>query len=200
LKNDLNIKFVLKNIKKLLLFAGVSLLLFSCENDIEKIQSIGDKSELPDVSAKKIEIIYSDSAKTEMRLTADEVKRFSNVERPYMEFPKGIYVEFFDDSLDIESLIRADYAIYYTEDKIWEARGNVVANNLANQEKLNTEELFWDENDKSIYSNSFSRIENPDGIFYGEKGFESNQKFTKWRLKGSRGTVNFKDQGDNEKQ
>jgi LPS export ABC transporter protein LptC len=199
LKNEFNIKFVSEKIKKLLLFTGVSLLLFSCENDIEKIQSIGDKSELPDVLAKKIEIIYSDSAKTEMRLTADLVKRFSNVERPYMEFPEGIFVEFFGDSLQVESLIQADYAIYYTEEKIWEARGNVIANNIAKEEKLNTEELFWDENDKSIYSNSFSRIENPDGTFYGEEGFESNQSFTKWRLKGSRGTVNIREQDEDEK-
>lgn len=199
MKRKIIIHIILKYFRKLLLFAGVSFLIFSCENDIEKIQSLGEKSEQPEVAAKKIEIIYSDSAKVEMRLTADEVKRFSHVERPYMEFPKGIYVEFFDDSLQIESLIRADYAIYYTDEKVWEARGNVVANNIAKQEKLNTEELFWDENDKTIYSNSFSRIENPDGTFYGDEGFESNQKFSKWRLKGSRGTVNLKDQQEDEK-
>ena len=166
----------------------------ACESDIEKIQTLGIDSKFPDVAAKNIEIIYTDSAKLKMRLRAPEVERFSNSERPYMEFPKGLNVEFFSDSMTIESTIEANYAIYYTEEKLWEARGNVIAKNIAKKEKLNSEELFWNENDRSIYSNSFTRIENPDGTFYGQNGFESNQRFSKWRLKGSRGTVNIKDE------
>ena len=30
--------------------------------------------------------------------------------------------------------------------------------------------------------------------FYGQDGFDSNQSFTKWKLKGSRGTVNIKNE------
>lgn len=89
--------------------------------------------------------------------------------------------------------------MYYTDDKLWEARGNVFAHNKETNEKLNSEELFWDENQKLIYSNSFSRIETEDGTFYGQDGFESNEKFTKWKLKGSRGTVNIKEEKDEKK-
>jgi LPS export ABC transporter protein LptC len=184
----------LQKIKKLLVFPGVFFLLLSCENDIEKIRSLTDPTDLPDISAEVVEIIYTDSSNLEMILEAPSIRRFSNVERPYMEFPEGMYVRFYDDSLQLESEIRADYAIYYSEERLWEARGDVFANNLKKGEKLNTEELFWDEEKKTIYSNSFSRIETEDGTFYGQDGFESNQRFSKWRLKGSRGTVNFKDE------
>ncbi|MFW5821217.1 MAG: LPS export ABC transporter periplasmic protein LptC [Bacteroidota bacterium] len=180
-------------IKKLLVFPGVFFLLFSCENDIEKIKSLTDPSEFPDVYAQKVEIIYTDSAELQVILEASSIKRFGDVERPYIEFPEGLYVRFFDDSLRVESEISANYAIYYNEEQLWEAKGNVVANNIGKGEKLNTEELFWDETEKMIYSNSFSRIETEDGTFYGQDGFEANQRFTKWRLKGSRGTVNIKE-------
>ena len=47
-----------------------------------------------------------------------------------------------------------------------------------------------------MYSNSFTRIETDDGISYGQDGFESNEKFTKWNMKGYSGTVNIKDEED----
>ncbi len=171
----------------------------ACENDIEKINSLTNTNNLPEVSGKKVEILYSDSGQVKMQLSAQEILQFSKAERPYVEFPKGIHVIFFDDSLKTESEITADYAKYFQEEKLWEARGNVVANNLATGEKLNSEELFWDENQEKIYSNSFSRIENNDGTFYGQNGFESNQKFTHWKLKGSRGSVNLKDEKNTRK-
>ena len=155
---------------------------------------------MPEISADNVEIIYSDSGFVRMKLEAKYIRQFSKVEDPYIEFPEGIYVRFYDDSLNVESEIRANYAIYHTDDKLWDARGNVVASNLKNGEKLNTEQLFWDENKKTIYSNSFSRIETQDGTFYGQDGFESNQRFSKWKLKSSRGTVNIKDEPPNEQE
>lgn len=181
-------------INKLLVLPGVFFLFQACENEIEKIQTLTNASEIPELSGKKVEMIYSDSAKVKLKLNADEIRRFSNLERPYIEFPKGMVVRFYDDSLDIQTRIVANYAIYYNEEKLWEARGNVVAENFRKQEKLNTEQLFWDENKGIIYSDSYSRIENPDGTFYGENGFEANERFTRWRLKGSRGTVNYRDE------
>lgn len=172
--------------------------MFSCETDIEKIKSLTDPSDLPDVHAQKVEIIYTDSANLSMILEAERIKRFGNTERPYIEFPEGMFVRFFDDSMKVESEITANYAIYYNDEKLWEAKGNVVAHNIGKGEKLNTEELFWDENKKKIYSNSFSRIETEDGTFYGQDGFESNQRFTKWRLKSSRGTVKIKEGKEDE--
>ncbi|MBS1234211.1 MAG: hypothetical protein H6R34_775, partial [Bacteroidetes bacterium] len=48
--------------------------------------------------------------------------------------------------------------------------------------------------EETIYSDQFTKIINADGTFYGEKGFEARQDLSKWKLKGSKGTVNVKDQ------
>jgi len=185
-------------ILKLLVIPGV-FCLAACENDIEIINTLTNTTSLPDISGKKVEILYSDSGRVTMRLNADEIKQYGKIERPYIEFPKGIHVVFFDDSLQIKSEIFADYAKYFQEEKLWEARGNVVAENILTGEKLNTEELFWDETLQRIYSNSFSRIENKGNIFYGQKGFETNQKFTPLRLKSSKGSVTMKDEANPDK-
>jgi LPS export ABC transporter protein LptC len=185
----------ISKILKLLAIPGV-FCLGACENDIERINSLTNTNNLPEISGKKVEILYSDSGKVKMQLNADEIEQFGKAERPYIEFPKGIHVVFFDDSLLVESEIIANYAKYFQDEKLWEARGNVIALKNSTGEKLNTEELFWDENLGHIYSNSFSRIENKDGIFYGQKGFETNQKFAPMRLKGSNAVVYIKDENN----
>lgn len=169
------------------------MLLAACENDIEKINLLNTSGEYPNVIGEDIEVIYSDSAMVKAQMFAKSMKQFDNAEKPYIEFPEGIKVFVFDEQLEIESVIQADYAIYYNDESRWHATGNIIAENFKSGERLDTEELFWDEDKEEIYSNSYTRIVNEDGTFYGQNGFISNQSFTEYTLKGSKGVVNIKD-------
>jgi LPS export ABC transporter protein LptC len=170
------------------------LFLTGCENDIERINLLTDETVVPRVKGTNVKVIYSDSAKVKVQILAPSFQQFHDVETPYMEFPEGMEVYFYDDSMTIESEVRADYTIYYTQDRLWHATGNVVARRLDNGDALYTEELFWNEADKFIYSNTFTRIQNKDGTFYGKRGFESHQDLSNWKLKGTSGTVNVTDE------
>ncbi len=170
------------------------LLCSACENDIERIILVTNEAETPILKGINIKVIYSDSAKVKVQILAPTYLQFSGIERPYMEFPDGLEVYFYNDSMKIESEIMADYAIYYTEERLWHATGNVVARRLDNGDALNTEELFWDEGNEFIYSDSYTRIQNEDGTFYGKRGFESHQNLSNWQLKGTSGTVSIPDE------
>ena len=176
------------------LSAVTFLLTAGCENDIERVNLLTESTEIPRVKGTNIEVIYSDSAKVRVQIIAPAFSEYTDVDRPFMEFPEGLQVYFYDDSMGIESDIRADYTIYYPEERLWHATGNVVARNLVNGDALNTEELFWDEGKKLIYSDAFTRVQNEDGTFYGKRGFESHQDLSNWQLKGSSGTVNVQDE------
>ena len=178
----------------IILTVTLFLLTMGCENDIEKINRLTEETNYPTVTGSNIEVIFSDSGKVKVQILAPEIRQFNKVERPYIEFPAGVEVYFYDDSLRIESQISADYTIYYNEEKLWHATGNVVAKDLNNGDQLNTEELFWEEEKELIYSNTFTRIQNQDGTFYGKNGFESHQNLDNWQLKGSSGTVNVRDE------
>lgn len=193
MKLKIQLHHIIPHFLKLLVIPGV-LFLLSCENDIEKIKSLTSSEDYPDVSGKKVEMIYSDSGKVRVLIVADEIRKYSKTKKPYVEFPKGIDVQFFDDSLGVVANIVANYAIYYNELRLWEARGNVIAEDIENGKSLYSEELFWDENKEIIYSNIFSRIENKNGTFYGQNGFEADQKLTHLRLKSTRGNVKLKDE------
>ena len=148
----------------------IGLLLFlACENDIEKINTLLSTQTLPELTGKNYEIIHSDSGKAKVRLLAPEIKKFSSGEKPYLEFPRGMTAYFYDDSLKIESVIEAKYVMYFEKERLWEAKNNVEARNLKNGNQLNTEHMFWNEMKRTIYSNTYTRIVNEDGTFYGEK-------------------------------
>ena len=183
---------VLNSCAWFLLFLAV--LLGGCENDIERINLLTDETEVPTVQGTNIRVIYSDSAKVKVQVLAPVYKQYPNVERPYMEFEKGLEVYFYDDSAKIESELRADYTIYYMEEQLWHATGNVVAKNFENGDALYTEELFWDEKEEVIYSDSYTRVHSEENTLYGKKGFRSNQNLSNWQLIGSSGTINVKDE------
>ncbi len=172
--------------------------LCSCENDIEKINTVTGSDQIPDVSGKMVEIMYSDSGKLKVMITAPEVKVYEDIKEPYTEFPAGMTTRFYDDSLTREAEITAGNVVYYKKKKLWEAKNDVRAINLKNNETLNTEHMFWDEKEKIIYSDAYSRIVNENGVFYGKNGFEANQNLTHWKLIGSKGTVNIKDEQETE--
>ncbi len=162
----------------------------SCKNDIETINALNNEIKLPDQSGFDIEITYTDSGRIQGKIYAPEVNKYDRGEEPYVEFPKGMKVIFYDSLERPNSYIKANYAIYFEKKQLWEARNQVVAENQANHDKLETEQMFWDQKEERIYSEKFTRLTNADGISYGEGGFESRQDMTKWRLKGSSGTLN----------
>lgn len=169
-------------------------MLTGCENDIERVNLLTDDTLIPKIKGTNVKVIYSDSARVKVQILAPSFQQFPDVEEPYMEFPDGLEVYFYDDSMRIESEIKADYTIYYSNKRLWHATMNVVALRLDNGDALYTEELFWDEAEERIYSDAFTRVQNEDGTFYGKKGFESDQDLSNWQLKGTSGTVTVQDE------
>ena len=169
-------------------------LTMGCENDIERITLLTSEIDVPTISGTNVNVIYSDSGKVKVQILAPRYKQFPKGEKPHMEFPDGMEVFFYNDSMKMESTIRSDYAIYYSNEKLWHATGNVEVHKLYSGDALNTEELFWDEEKQLIYSDVYTKVQNQDGTFYGKRGFEAFQDFSNWQLKGSSGTVIVKDE------
>jgi len=170
----------------------LSFLLFACKNDIAKINELTKDVVVPNMEMTDGRIVYTDSGKVKLIVLANEIKRFDLPKEPYTEFPKGINVTFYN-SLGLQtSKITANFAVYYMDIELWEAKGNVIALNEKGEE-LHTEQLFWKQSEGKIYSNEFTKIISPDGVFVGDNGFESNQDFSRWRLMRSKGSVNVKD-------
>ena len=166
--------------------AACCLLLFSsCHTDIQTINQVTSGKNLPSETMKDAEIMYSDSGKVKMKLTGPLLNRYSS-DKPYIEFPIGVNVLFYDDSMKINSKLKADYGIRYEKEGKMEAKRNVEVVNVKG-EKLNTEHLIWDEAKDSIYTKAFVKITSKDYVMWGD-GLKSNRDFTKYKITNVKGT------------
>lgn len=163
----------------------------SCKNDIEKLSVYKDTT-FPDLSGQDVEIYYYDSSRLKAKTVTPQYFQFDLPEDPYTTFPKGGTVYFYNAQEEISSRISANNAKYFKERGLWEAKDEVEVLNDKG-EMLQTEHLFWDQEKGEIYSNVFTKIKTEDGTFYGNEGFISDESMSNWRLKGSKGTVNVKE-------
>ena len=145
------------------------------------------------MSAENMDMFHSQYGKVNLRVVAKTVNLYSMLEEPRTEFPNGIVVEFFDDSMNVTSYLSANNAIYYEKEQRWEAYGDVEAKN-AEGTVFNTEFLEWDENSEEIKSDKYIRVTDKDGIIVGH-GFRARQDFTDWKIFKTTGVFNV-DQKD----
>ncbi len=172
-----------------ILFVSIPLL-YSCENDIVEINKIYSAEDAQVEVGKKIELLYSTNGKIRARLLTPELLRH-HTKDPFTEMPKGLKMYFFNDSMVSESKLSAKYGITYEKSNEMIVRDSVVVINLKG-EKLETEELVWNEQTKKITSNKFVKIQTIDEIIYGD-GIEANSDLTNYKIKKIRGTIRLKD-------
>jgi len=170
----------------------VAAIFFSCRDRSSEIQEISKKYEGPMETAYDISVFYTDSAQPKIHLKSPEVNRFKHTDKPYTEYPKGLYVEFFDEQGGIKSSLKANYAIQWEAEGITEAKSDVVVVN-AKGETLNTEHLIWDEAKEKIYTEEFVKITTEDQQIMGY-GFEADQEFNSYLVRNIKGTINIKDE------
>lgn len=160
--------------------------LYSCEKKREVLKEHTIK-ELPSLSARNIETMYSDSGKVTLVVRSPLVNQYTGGDEPHTLFPEGLTVLFYDKKTEPQASISSKYARYTEKDKQWELRDSVVAINTEG-DILETELLFWSEPRESVWSDRFVRITGKDQIIMGT-GFESDPRLTKWKIKNVSATI-----------
>jgi LPS export ABC transporter protein LptC len=163
---------------------------YGCENDTNEVKKVSERKVYPIEIMRNANILYSEEALIKVNLKAPLIHKYGGAE-PYNEMPEGIDVTFYDSLMNVTTHITALYAIDKIGENRMEARNDVVVVN-EKKEQLNTEHLVWDRKNAIIYSNEFVKVTTEDEIIMGE-GFESNQEFTKYKIKKPKGTLSRED-------
>jgi LPS export ABC transporter protein LptC len=127
--------------------------------------------------AVQVNINYTLSGKTKAILTAPIMLRVQD-SIPFVEFPKKIHVDFYNDSTKIESILDAKYARYIeTQSKIL-LKDSVRFIGLNTGDTLYCDELYWDRNRNTyqFYTDKPVRIRTRMQVINGT-GFETSQDF-----------------------
>ena len=164
----------------------VLIFLFSCTSGTKKEKSgifVSDSTAV--MTTTGVSTLISDSGRISYRIEAEEWVVFNKRIPPYWSFEKGLYLEKYDLDKKIEATVKCDTAYYYNEMQLWKLLGNITIKN-PNNEKFETDTLYWDQENERIYSDAYIRIEQEDQITEGY-GFSSNQDFTVWEIRNTKG-------------
>jgi hypothetical protein len=92
---------------------------------------------------------------------------------PYQEFPDGLEVFFYGEDLELTSTLAAGYGIRYDNRDQVIVRDSVVWKSM-NEQRLETEELTWNERTQKVYTNHFAAIITPEDTIF-TRYFEANK-------------------------
>lgn len=157
--------------------------------------AINEQDSLPMMSAHGISNLISDSGLISYKIVAEDWNIYTTQPQKWT-FPKGLFLEKFDEKFHVEWHVQADTA-YCHDNRTWELRGRVV---ILNQEGVlfKSEEFFWDMNAHLIWSNMFVDITTPDRDLRGTQ-FRSNEQMTDWYFDNAAGSAPISDT-ENEQQ
>lgn len=154
-------------------------MLFSCTNNSKKVSDFLAAKNLPIGEVRNINHVYKDSGRITSKLIAPFLKDYSNrTSHPYNEFPEGIKIISFENNGKDSVTIIGDYALTYAKTQISELRENVVVINHTEKSRLETDQLFWDQNTDYFYSEKRFKLTTLTDTVNGV-GFESKKDLSK---------------------
>ncbi len=167
---------------------SMAMLFYSCEDKYERVGDEAQKKVYPRWIAENSELVYSElneplegedvkSAKNIAVLRSPITYNYENLIFPYRLFPEGIEVDFFDDRGE-KNKVRADYGIIYSATNLIDLQGNVVLE-TPDGKKLETPQLFYDQDNEWIFTEEVFKFTNPDdGTIMDGEGMDFNKELS----------------------
>ena len=164
-------------VKMMATAVAVAFVVYSCNGKLAEAETIS----LADAPVQVVDdmfIIQSKNGDMQMRAQAPRMEKYEKDSLSYELFPEGFFVYGYTEDGLLETEIVADNAKHQKHEngeETWEAFGNVVVKNLIKQEVMETDTLYWDQQNEKIYTHCYVRMYSPDGFMQGY-GMESDQR------------------------
>jgi hypothetical protein len=159
---------------------------YGCENDERLIKALTE-NKIEVEEAKNVESFLSQEGMMKAKLTAPIMLRVLDKD-PYVEFPKALHVDFYNDSTQIETWLDCKYGKYFeSQDKVY-LRDSVIVINIKG-DTLRCPDLWWDQKAKLFYCDKYAEYHTIDKHIYGGKGLRATQDMTEVSFELPTGTV-----------
>ena len=161
-------------------FTTGCIFLSACENNTATVDQLNSKR-LGVEEAKNVDINYTLGGKAKAKLLSAVMYRVQDTV-PYVEFPKKLHVDFYNDSSGVDSRLDALYGKYFeTQSKVFLRDSVKVINVLG--DTLFCDELWWDRSkkDHEFYTDKAVRIRRKMQIIDGV-GMDARQDFKEWHI------------------
>ncbi|MFM6924442.1 MAG: LPS export ABC transporter periplasmic protein LptC [Ferruginibacter sp.] len=177
-----------RSIISLISFTAIVItLLTSCGNSDEAVSEYNKKS-LGIEEIKNADINYTLGGKAKAKLLSPLMLRVQDAS-PYVEFPKKLHVDFFNENGTVDSRLDALYGKYMEQESKVFLKDSVRVINILG-DTLYCHELWWDRNRKGneFYTDKPVRIRRKLQVIDGI-GMDASQDFKAWHIINPVGTI-----------
>ncbi|WP_289060901.1 LPS export ABC transporter periplasmic protein LptC [uncultured Zobellia sp.] len=194
------------NLKTIAMVLTMAIVFFSCQDNYKRsgqekaplVYPMGITENFTATYTEAKEMLESeDSTSTRVIavLTSPLNEDYNNQEFPYRTFPKGLLVHYFNEAGE-KSIIKADYGIIYSATNVIDLQGNVVIESHDGK-KLETPQLFWDQDDNWIFTQESFKFTNPeDGTIMDGEGMDFNKDLSFFNAHKTYGLMTIKEESD----
>ena len=188
-----NPTYSIKNIVPAALIMGC-LFLLACENKQKEIE-VWTKDKLLQEEATQVETLISQNGRLKAKLTAPLMLRVMGItDTQYIEFPQTLNVEFYDDSVKVETRLSSKYGKYFENlNKVY-LRDSVVVINR-DGDTLRCPDLWWDQTSGKFFTDKLSKLDGKDKHIVANQGLEATQDLSIITFNSPRGPVKFQENG-----
>ena len=157
---------------------AVAFIVYSCKGKLSEAEHL-NLSDTPVQTVDSMFVVQTRNGGVQMRVEADVMERYENDTCSYELFPKGLHAFAYTEGDKLETILHSDNAKHFKSKKndteYWSAFGNVVVQNVINQQTLETDTLYWDQANKEIYTDCYVRMFSSDGFIQGFHGMRSDE-------------------------
>ncbi len=158
----------------------------SCGEDSHSyVANIVDGEHTPTMRTFDVNTFISDSGYTRYYISSAVWNMFEDAKDPFWTFPDTLYLEQYDRDMAVNATMRCDSATYWSQKRLWRLDGDVVMVNTQGDSFL-TQQVFWDQANREVRSDSFIHIVRSDRIIEGY-GFTSNEPMTAYTVNSPTG-------------
>lgn len=149
----------------------IPFLFASCGDNSQSGVTIDYESgSIPTVRTDSVSALIYDSGIVKYKVITQKWDIYEQTKDKYSHFPEGLYLEQLDSTFAVVMSVKADTAWNFSSKKIWKLKGNVFIENRERQLTYESDEFYWDEQRKKIYSDSLVKIHEPGQLtLYGTR-------------------------------
>ena len=171
-----------------IIVAGI---LFSCVNDLDTIQKVTYDPNAPDEVTKDLMVHYTDSGYARVQIYAALAETYSKPQH-ITKLKDLVRVDFYSEKGNIMSTLTALYGEVNYETGIMFVRDSVILRNVGKKQYVETEELYYNQKDSSIYTQKYVTIKKDGkGLIGRGYGLKTTQFFEKGEILEPIGKVDF---------
>ena len=158
-----------------------------CVNDIKQVEALHTRSVGVEVAKDIKTYYYGVNGHIKGVLTAPWLYRYMK-DTPYMVLDHGLRVDFYNDSMQLQSVLTAKRGEYYENTSDITVSDSVVVTTQTGK-RLSTSVLHWDPNRQQFYTDSPATLVTPTQNILARSGLEAPPDISWYKFKNASGEL-----------